>query len=157
MNAQAAPADLAGLAQAVTDFVPLNRHLGVRVTELTSQLAVAELAAGDDLRNHVGTMHAAALFLVAEAAAGAAFVSAFATDLSAIRFVMRQAETSFVRPARGGVRAVAEVPADRDDILAKVAADGKAIVTVTATVTEEDDGGTVAIMRATYHVSPARG
>ncbi len=68
-------ADLSGLAKAVTDYVPFNRHLGVRVAELTSERAVAVLPAAEEVGNHVGTVHAAAIFLVAEAAAGAAFVA----------------------------------------------------------------------------------
>ena len=104
-------ADLSGLAQAVTDYVPLNRHLAVRVAELTPERAVAVLPAADEVGNHVGTVHAAAIFLVAEAAAGAAFVAAFAAELGEIRFVMRSAQMAYLKPARGEIRAIAQVPA----------------------------------------------
>lgn len=149
----APPVDLAGLARAVTSQVPLNRHLGVRVTELTSERATAALPADDNLGNHVGTVHAAALFLVAETAAGAAFVAAFAASLSEVRFVMRHAEIDYQRPARGSVHAIADAPAQRHEILARVRGDGRAVVPVTANVID-DNGQIVASMRASYHVSP---
>jgi uncharacterized protein (TIGR00369 family) len=150
-----AAADLSALAQAVTDYVPLNRHLGVRVTELTAERAVAVLPAADETGNHVGTVHAAAIFLVAEAAAGAAFVAGFAAALGEIRFVMRHAQMDYLKPARGEIRAVARVPAAVDLVRPDLAADGRTEVTITATVSDDADR-TVATLIAGYHVSPAR-
>ena len=58
--------------------VPFAGHVGVQITELEPGACSVRLPDRPDIRNHVGSQHAGALFSAGEAASGAAFVGAFA-------------------------------------------------------------------------------
>lgn len=91
-------------------LVPFGNHAGVRVTGLGPDQAVVEIPDEPHLYNHVGTVHAGALFLAADIAGAAAFVGALATSLDRLRwFVLRDARISFRKPATGRVTVVATV------------------------------------------------
>ncbi|MBA3906408.1 MAG: PaaI family thioesterase, partial [Pseudonocardiales bacterium] len=80
--------DLEHLRSVVDTMVPFNNFVGVRITELTRDHAVAELPVRDELMNHFGTVHAGALFLVAEVAGAGAFSGAMAPRIRQVeRFV----------------------------------------------------------------------
>ena len=66
-----------GLQQAV----PFNPHLGLEIAEVGQGVGVVKLPDRSELRNHVGSQHAGALFAAGEAASGAAFVGTFAERL----------------------------------------------------------------------------
>lgn len=91
-------------------MVPFGNHAGVRVTELGPDQAVAEIPDEPHLCNHLNTVHAGALFLAADIAGAAAFAGAAAAKLRSVRwFVLREARTSFRKPATGRIRVVATV------------------------------------------------
>jgi acyl-coenzyme A thioesterase PaaI-like protein len=91
-------------------LVPFGSHAGVLVTELGPDQAVVEIPDEPHLRNHQDTVHAGALFLAADIAGAAAFLGAAATKLGSIRwFVLREARTSFRKPAAGRIRVVGTV------------------------------------------------
>ena len=58
-----------------------------------------------ELTNHVGSQHAGALFTVAEAASGAAFLGAFADRLAEVTPLARSAEISYEKIAKGPIEA----------------------------------------------------
>jgi acyl-coenzyme A thioesterase PaaI-like protein len=110
-NASATP-DMARIRAVVDAMVPFTNHVGVHITELTADGAVAELEAAPHFLNHLGTVHAGALFLAAEVAAAGAFSGAFARRLGTVRyFVLRSSQISFLKPARGRIRAAGSVDA----------------------------------------------
>ncbi|KUM95630.1 hypothetical protein AQI88_16310 [Streptomyces cellostaticus] len=104
--------------------MPFQSFVGTELMELTAERAVARLRETSQTLNHVGTQHAAALFLVAESAAGAALAAALRERVLETVFVLRDSRIDYHRKARGEIRAVATVP------------DGK----VTAGFTEFADG-----------------
>ena len=57
--------DFDAIAKGMTMAVPFAGHLGVRVTSMAEGEAVALLPERDELKNHVGSQHAGALFSVA--------------------------------------------------------------------------------------------
>src|SRR5579884_1214824 len=59
-------------------IVPFGNHSGVRVTELGPEQAVVTIPDQPHLGNHMGTVHAGALFLAADIAGAAAFLGAAA-------------------------------------------------------------------------------
>ncbi|MFI1914004.1 YiiD C-terminal domain-containing protein [Nocardia sp. NPDC020380] len=92
------------------EIVPFGRHVGTIVTEITSDHAIVEIPALDEVRNHMGTVHAGALFTAADIAGAAAFVGAVATRLHTVeRLVLRGGSDSYRKPAQGRIRAVASV------------------------------------------------
>lgn len=103
--------------------VPFGNHAGVQVTKIGPDEAVVEIPDEPYLRNHLNTVHAGALFLAADIAGAAAFLGAVATKMSTVRwFVLRDARTSFRKPATGRIRVVGTV--DERAIRAVLAATG---------------------------------
>ncbi|MET0191261.1 MAG: DUF4442 domain-containing protein [Pseudonocardia sediminis] len=117
--------DLERLRTVVDTMVPFNNFVGVRITELTREFAVAELRERDELRNHFGTVHAGALFLAAEVAGAGAFSGALAPRILQVeRFVLRESKVAFLKPANGVIRATATVdPAVTADVLTRSTAE----------------------------------
>jgi uncharacterized protein (TIGR00369 family) len=102
--------DLARLHQVVDTMVPFNNFVGVRISTLDADGAVAEIPDDPRYLNHLGTVHAGALFLAAEVACAGAFAGAIAARLADLRFfVLRESKVWFLNPARGRVRASGSV------------------------------------------------
>jgi acyl-coenzyme A thioesterase PaaI-like protein len=127
--------DYERMIELAADLVPFGSFTGVRVTELGPDEAVAEIPDEPHLRNHLGTVHAGALFLAADIAGAAAFISASVTKLASLQFfTLRDAVTSFRKPATGRIRAVAAMdPRGMRAILAatgdeRLEVDGKALL-----------------------------
>jgi acyl-coenzyme A thioesterase PaaI-like protein len=117
--------DLEQLRAVVDTMVPFSNHVGVRVTGLTPEYGQAELPERLALENHVGSVHAGALFVAAEVAGSAAFAGAMAPRILALEgFVLRSSRIAFLRPGKGRIRARATV--DRtvtDAVLARSGAE----------------------------------
>ena len=102
--------DYAKLMEIANAAVPFGAFVGVRITELDADHAVAELPDRPELRNHVKTVHAAALFLAADVASAVAFVGAAAQDAGDVEWmVVRDARSAFFKPAVGRIRAIGTV------------------------------------------------
>ncbi|MDA3648388.1 DUF4442 domain-containing protein [Saccharopolyspora indica] len=95
----------------ITDrMVPFSVHVGVGITELGPERAVVEIPAREEMNNHMGSVHAGALFLAADIASASAFVGRMAPRLAGVtRFVVRDSRSTFLKPAIGRIRAVATV------------------------------------------------
>ncbi|WP_280404201.1 YiiD C-terminal domain-containing protein [Nocardia brasiliensis] len=92
------------------DMVPFGRHVGTVITEIGPERAVVEIPAVDTVGNHMGTVHAGALFTAADIGGAAAFVGAAAARLSTVeRLVLRAGTASYRKPALGRIRAIATV------------------------------------------------
>lgn len=84
------------LAAALAAAVPFNRHLALEYASVEPGKAEVRLADREEHRNHIGTLHAGALFTVAEAPSGAAFVAAFAAQRDDVVPVVESAEIRLV-------------------------------------------------------------
>ncbi|MGN2639749.1 YiiD C-terminal domain-containing protein [Nocardia takedensis] len=105
-----AAVDYEYLRKVSQDMVPFAERVGTLVSEISPERAVVEIPALDSVRNHMGTVHAGALFTAADIAGAAAFVGAAATKLTTVeRLVLRAGTASYRKPALGRVRAVATV------------------------------------------------
>ena len=136
-----------GLEQAI----PFNRHIGLQVGEVAPNRGVITLPDRDELRNHVGSQHAAALFGAGEAASGAAFVGAFAERLGDLTPLAQGAQISYRKIAKGEITARGTLGTDRDELLSRLDQDGK--VQFTVEVELQDAGGdVVATMSVDWHV-----
>jgi acyl-coenzyme A thioesterase PaaI-like protein len=113
------------ILEALAAAVPFNRYLGLEYVAVGSGSAEIRLIDREEHRNHVGTLHAGALFSVAEAASGAAFVAAFAERLAAIVPVVESAEIRFSAPARGTITAHARLTTPADVLLGELDRDGR--------------------------------
>jgi acyl-coenzyme A thioesterase PaaI-like protein len=117
--------DFDAIAQGMTQAVPFAGYLGLEITSVAEGDAVVMLPERPELTNHVGSQHAGALFTVAEAASGAAFVGAFAERLGEITPLARSAEVSYEKIAKGPIEARATLGMPAADALATLDAEGK--------------------------------
>jgi acyl-coenzyme A thioesterase PaaI-like protein len=136
-----------GLEQAI----PFNRYIGLDVLEVGEGRGVVRLPGRDELKNHVGSPHAGALFSAGEAASGGAFVGAFAERMGEITPLARSGRISYLKLARGPITATGSLGADKQSLLDTLDADGKVECTVEVTLTDES-GTTVAEMTVDWHV-----
>ena len=131
--------------------MPFQKFVGAHVVELDTDGAAATLPDAAHLLNHVGTGHAAALYLVAEAAAGAALAGALRERVTTIRFVLRESEIRYHRKARGEIRAVAAVPGEELRARCSAFAAGERFEEVVDSLLYDPPGDHVATARFTYH------
>jgi acyl-coenzyme A thioesterase PaaI-like protein len=120
----------------------LSRALGLRDAP-ASEPHLLELPLAEVTRNHVGTMHAAAQFALAEAASAAALQREFPGLEARVLAVVRAARVKYRRPGTGPLHAFGWLDADER---ARVAADLAERSRVAATVRVElrDPAGGVA-------------
>jgi acyl-coenzyme A thioesterase PaaI-like protein len=136
-----------GLQQAI----PYNNHLGLEYVEVADGKGVVRLPDDPDLRNHVGSQHAGALFSAGEAASGGAFIGAFVEHMAGIVPLARSAEINYLKLARGPIDATATLSEDKSALVAHLESDGK--VEFPVTVELADSGGQkVAEMTVHWHV-----
>ena len=139
------------IIEALAAAVPFNRHLGLEYAAVEPGSAEVRLLDREEHHNHVGTLHAGALFTVAEAASGAAFVSAFATRLGEVVPVVESAEIRFSAPARGTIAAHARMTKPADALLAELDRDGRTRPPVEVRLLD-DSGREVAAMTVVWNV-----
>jgi acyl-coenzyme A thioesterase PaaI-like protein len=102
--------DLEQIRTIVDTMVPFNNLVGVRMAELGPESAVAELADRAELLNHLGTVHAGALFLAGEVSCAGAFSGAAAARIMDVRmFALRSSQVAYLKPARGRIRATGTI------------------------------------------------
>ncbi|MTD46135.1 DUF4442 domain-containing protein [Conexibacter sp. W3-3-2] len=140
--------DYVALAAGYERMIPFAHHIGIAIREIAPGTAVAVLPDADELKNHVGSQHAGALFTVAEAASGGAFLGAFAEHLATLTPLAERAEIAYLKIARGPITASAALRTPVDEVLAALDADGKARFEVGVEL--HDEAG-VEVGRVTVH------
>lgn len=131
--------------------VPFARLLDIRVDAVDSQQALTRLAVQPQLANHVGSVHAGALFTVCESASGAALAGALAELIMRTRFVVRDAHVEYLKPAQGEVLARARLADEGAAVLEALRHDGRAEVAVdVSALTLAPDGSETLVARASF-------
>ncbi len=143
--------DFDAIAQGMTQAVPFAGFLGVEVTSLSAGEATAVLPERAELKNHVGSQHAGALFTAAETASGAAFVGAFAERMGDVTPLARNAEISYEKIAKGPIEAKATLGVPAEEALATLDAEGKVVFPCEIELTDAD-GQRVATATVQWHV-----
>ena len=139
------------IAQGMTQAVPFAGFLGLEITSVAVGEAVVVLPERAELKNHVGSQHAGALFTAAETASGAAFVGAFAERMGDVTPLARSAEISYEKIANGPIEAKATLGVPADQALATLDADGKVVFPCQIELTDTD-GQRVATATVEWHV-----
>ena len=143
--------DFDAIAQGMTQAVPFAGFLGLDITNISAGEAVVVLPERAELTNHVGSQHAGALFTVAEAASGAAFVGAFAERMGEVTPLARSAEISYEKIAKGPIEARARLAVPAEEALATLDSVGK--VEFPCEIELVDGSGTkVAVATVHWHV-----
>ena len=137
-DAQAGPVDSADLATLLPQLVPLVGTLGIVYEELSPAFARLRLPDAPGLHNHLGRLHAGALFTLGESASGAIVVAALADRLGEITPLVAAATITYHRLAKGDVSAVATTDTSADDLGIELSAHGRANLSVEVTLTSSD-------------------
>jgi len=132
--------------------VPFAAYVGVELSEIGPGTAAARLVQGQNTSNHIATMHAGALFTLAEAASGAAMAGMFLERLAALRPVAARATIDYLKPAKGEITAHATVEGTRDALFAALDGEGKVRFPVIIRM-EDGAGREVARMSVDWHVA----
>jgi uncharacterized protein (TIGR00369 family) len=139
------------IAKGMSQVVPFVGYLDLRIESISTGEATVVLPDKPELKNHVGSQHAGALFTVAETASGAAFVGAFAERMGEVRPLARSAEISYEKIAQGEVTARARLAVPAGEALATL--DSEGIVQFPCEIELFDgDGATVATATVRWHV-----
>lgn len=139
------------IAKGMSQVVPFVGFLDLRIESIVAGEATVVLPDKDELKNHVGSQHAGALFTAAETASGAAFVGAFAERMGEVRPLARSAEISYEKIAQGEVTARARLGVPAADALATL--DSEGVVQFPCEIELSDsDGATVATATVRWHV-----
>jgi acyl-coenzyme A thioesterase PaaI-like protein len=139
------------IAKGMTQAVPFAGHLDVEITEISAGEATVLLPDLPELKNHVGSQHAGALFTAAETASGAAFVGAFAERMGDVTPLARSAEIAYEKIANGEITAKATLGVDAAQALATLDAEGKVEFPCEVELSD-GDGQRVATATVHWHV-----
>lgn len=139
------------IAKGMSQVVPFVGYLDLRIEQITAGEATVVLPDKPELKNHVGSQHAGALFTAAETASGAAFVGAFAERMGEVRPLARSAEISYDKIASGEVTARARLAVPAAEALATLDAEGVVQFPCEIELTN-GDGETVATATVRWHV-----
>jgi len=139
------------IAKGMTQAVPFAGHLNVQITEISEGEATVLLPDLPELKNHVGSQHAGALFTAAETASGAAFVGAFAERMGDVTPLARSAEIAYEKIANGEITAKATLGVDAAEALATLDAEGKVEFPCEVELSD-GDGQRVATATVHWHV-----
>ena len=119
--------------------VPFARHAGVEIVEIADGFARTQLTQSEQLSNHIGTLHAGAIFTLAETASGAAMLGAFADVATVIRPLATEARISYLKLGRGTIRAQARTSVAGAALREDLRVHGLVAFEVTVDVLDERD------------------
>jgi len=139
------------IAKGMSQAVPFAGHLDLEITEVGEGEATVVLPDRPELKNHVGSQHAGALFTAAETASGAAFVGAFAERMGDVTPLARSAEIAYEKIANGAITANARLSISAPQALETLDAEGKVEFPCEIELTDAN-GTLVAAANVRWHV-----
>lgn len=117
--------DYAALPGLFAAAVPFAGFLGVEYDEVSPGRAVLRLQDDPAKHNHIGTLHAGAIFSLAESASGLCVIAAIAEHLAGVTPLAARAEITYRKVARGDVTATARIEPPVEEVLGALDRDGR--------------------------------
>lgn len=146
-------------AQTVTALfpqaVPMVGTLGLVVEEVEPQRAVMRLPDQKPYHNHLGGLHAGAMFTLAESASGILVLLEYGDRLGELVPLAMEASIRYVAVAMGDVTATATTDAVAQDVLAQLAAGTRPEFDVDIVLTT-DEGTVTGEMTVRWTLKPLR-
>ena len=135
--------DFAAIAALMPQLVPFVATLEIAYDELDAQRAVCRLRDQQRFHNHVGGLHAGAMFTLAETASGALVIGNF-EDLvnTGVTPLAATATISYTRLAKGDVTATATLGRAAEEVRAELAETGRTVQFPVEVVLSTADGET---------------
>lgn len=118
--------------------IPFNKLLGISEAENTDYLL--QLDARKEYTNHLGTIHAAALFALAEGSGAQFLLNSFPLEIiDTIIPVLRKAEVTYKKPANGVIVSLAKLKDDTiEDITLQLNSKKRVLLTTTVDLFDTD-------------------
>lgn len=135
----------------MAEAVPFAKYVGVELLEVGDGFASARLIQRQDLSNHIGTMHAGALFTLAETASGAAVAGVFMEMIGSLRPVAAEARVSYLKLAKGLISCSATTSEPAEALRRRLHDEQKVVFDVLVDMFREGDQR-VATMTVSWHV-----
>lgn len=136
--------DPALVAETLRTTVPFVHHLGLEFLEVTPTRAVLRLPDQPAFHNHVGGLHAGAMFTLGESASGAVVLASFGDTLGRATPLPTKVEMRYLKVALGPVTAEAVLGRPAAEVLAELDAGSRpefpvevAVRTADGTVTSD--------------------
>jgi acyl-coenzyme A thioesterase PaaI-like protein len=125
--------------------LPFNDFIGLKISNKSEFLLMLENR--PEYRNHLNTVHASALFALAEASSGYFLLNEF-SELMDIVPVVRKVETKYRKPTTGSVFSKAKFQEiEKNEILSILSQKERALLKVEVLLFDEAD---VQIMQSTF-------
>jgi uncharacterized protein (TIGR00369 family) len=135
--------------------VPFAAHALIEVVEVGAGLGIARLQDAPEVHNHIGSVHAGALFTLGETASAVAMLGVFAEQISSIRPVTIDVTIAYLKIARGTLVATARTALAAERLQNELATLGRATLDLTVDIAN-DRGAVVAQMKAKWMVSASK-
>ncbi|HEU0083894.1 MAG TPA: DUF4442 domain-containing protein [Bradyrhizobium sp.] len=143
------------LRRRLGEIIPLNKLLGIEIVSIGEGTAEARLPFRPEVTNHIGSVHATAIFGLAEAASGGAMSGAFAPVMLSVRAVAGSAVVRFLKVARSDLVARARLTADAGVLRTELDKAGKVVFDVVVEV-QDAGGANIAELTVAWHVTRDR-
>jgi uncharacterized protein (TIGR00369 family) len=148
--------DYAAIRELMPTLVPFVKTLGIDYLELDAERAVLRLRDEPTFHNHVGGLHAGAMFTLAESASGAVVIASFEDLLATVTPLAASATINYVRLAKGPVTAEAVLGRSADEVRAELARTGETVQFPVQVTMRTEDGRTNAEMTISWALRPQR-
>lgn len=136
----------------MSDIIPLNKLLGIELEAVEDGIGRAFLPHSEDILNHIGTVHATAIYGLAEAASGCAMSGALAPMIAKIRPMAASAKIDYLKAAKTALTAVAKTVKSPSILREELKREKKTRFDVQITVTDTN-GEQIASIVVEWHVS----
>lgn len=143
------------LRRRLEEVIPLNKLLGIEIVSIGDGVAEARLPFRTEVTNHIGSVHATAIFGLAEAASGAAMSGAFAPVMLSVRAVAGSAVVRFLKIARTDLIARAKIAGIAGELRTELDKAGKVVFDVVVGV-QDAGGANVGELTVAWHVTKTR-
>ena len=125
--------------------LPFNNFIGLKMSNKAGFLLMLEDRS--EYRNHLNTVHASALFSLAEASSGHFLLNEF-SELTDIVPVVRKVETKYKKPATGVVFSKAKfLETEKNEVFETLRERGRALLKVEVSLFDENE---VLIMQSVF-------
>lgn len=139
------------ILKSLPSAIPFVGHMDVVPLEAKPSIGKARLSQRKEVENHLSSIHAAALFGLAETSAAALVTSLFFDQITALRIVASRGEIDFLRVAKGDIDSTAKLAASSTAIQDALARQGKAEFSVYVDLVDQA-GADVASARFLFSV-----
>jgi len=135
--------DFNTVAVGMPQAVPMVKTLNIAFDDINPQRAVARLPDQSEYHNHIGGLHAGAMFTLGETATGALVLGHFGDLLEVATPLAVEATIRYLKVAFGDVTAVATIDADPAALRAQVLAGERPEFTVEVELSTVQPDGSV--------------